>query len=306
MEQAGDRAKGSTVYVTLEPCSHTGKTPPCTDALIHAGVEKVIAAMVDPNPLVADKGLQTLREHGITAESGLLEVQARALNPGFIKRMETGLPYVRVKMAMSLDGRTAMSSGESKWITGDAARRDVQFLRARSSSVMTGIGTLLADNPSMNVRLSSKELGIDGSVRQPLRVILDSLMQFPLDAEISKQDGNVLIITTSETTNTIDGCEVVSVPAVDSHVDLNAALSLLAQKEANEIHVEAGPTLSGALIEKQLVDELVIYMAPHLMGDDARGLFSLPGLSTMKDRVSLDIQDVRTIDKDLRITARIL
>lgn len=304
LNQAGDRATGATVYLTLEPCSHTGKTPPCVDALIQAGVVKVIVAMVDPNPLVAGKGLEKLRENGIDTESGLLEDQARALNPGFIKRMETGLPYVRIKMAMSLDGRTAMASGESQWITDEAARRDVQLLRARSSAVLTGIGTVLLDDPSMNLRLSAKELNIEGAVRQPLRVVLDSQLRFPSDAKMCKRDGNVLVLTISEVTNEVADYEVVKVPAMDNHVDLNAVMKLLAEKEVNEVHVEAGPELGGALINNALVDELVIYMAPHLMGDEARGLFSLKGLSKMEERISLDIQDVRTIGKDLRITAR--
>ena len=304
LEQAGDRASGATVYVTLEPCSHTGKTPPCVDALIQAGVTKVIAAMVDPNPQVAGKGLKKLRENGIDAESGLLEDQARALNPGFIKRMETGLPYVRVKMAMSLDGRTAMASGESQWITGEPARRDVQHLRARSSAVLTGIGTVLADDPSMNVRLSGKELGIDGAVRQPMCVVIDSHMRFPRDAKLCKQEGDVLVVTTSDAVNSIAGCEVIKIPAVDDRVDLNAVMKLLAERQINEVHVEAGATLSGALLQNKLVDEIIVYMAPCLMGDEARGLFSMAGLSEMKDRVSLDIQDVRTIGKDLRITAK--
>jgi len=201
LRQAADKAKGSTVYVTLEPCNHTGKTPPCTDTLIQAGVTKVIAAMVDPNPLVAGKGLKKLRDNGIDAESGLLEEQARAVFPGFIKRMETGLPYVRVKMAMSLDGRTAMASGESQWITGEAARRDVQYLRARSSVVLTGIGTVLSDDPAMNVRLSAKELGLDGDVRQPVRVVLDSQLRFPSDSNLCKQKGDILLLTTSDANN---------------------------------------------------------------------------------------------------------
>ena len=303
LRQAGDRASGATVYVTLEPCSHTGKTPPCVDTLIQAGVTKVIAAMVDPNPLVTGKGLKKLRENGIDAESGLLEEQARALNPGFIKRMETGLPYVRVKMAMSLDGRTAMASGESQWITGEAARRDVQYLRARSSAVLTGIGTVLADDPSMNVRLSSKELGIDGDVRQPMCVVIDSHMRFPAGAKLCKQEGDVLVVTTSDVANNIAGCEVIKMPAVGDRVDLTAVMKLLAERQINEVHVEAGATLSGALLQNELVDEIIVYMAPCLMGNEARGLFSMAGLSEMKDRMSLDIRDVRTIGKDLRITA---
>lgn len=305
LAQAGNHATGSTVYVTLEPCSHTGKTPPCADALIDAGVSKVVVAMVDPNPLVAGNGLRRLNENGITTESGLLENQAKALNPGFIKRMEKNLPYVRVKMAMSLDGRTAMASGESQWITGQAARRDVQFLRARSSVILTGIDTVLSDNPSMNVRLSAEELGISGDVRQPMRVVLDSQLRFPPGANICKQDSNVLVVTSSESTNDVADCMVEIVPASGGHVDLKAVMKLLADKEVNEVHVEAGPKLCGALIDNKLVDELIIYMAPHLMGDEAKGLFTMPGLSNMKHRVSLDIHDIRSIGKDLRITAKI-
>ena len=304
LRQAGDSANGSTVYVTLEPCCHTGKTPPCADSLIKAGVAKVISAMVDPNPLVAGEGLEKLRKNGIVTESGLLENQARSLNPGFIKRMEKGLPYVCVKMAMSMDGRTAMASGESQWITDKAARRDVQFLRARSSVILTGIDTVLSDNPSMNVRLSAKELDIEGEVRQPTRVVLDSQMRFPTDANICKPEGNVLILTASDASKIIPGCDVEKVPAVGGHVDLHKAMKLLADKEFNEVHVEAGAKLSGALLKNQLVDELVFYIAPYLMGDEARGLFSLPGLSEMKDKISLDIQNVRMIGKDMRITAR--
>ena len=297
--QAGDNAKGAVAYVTLEPCSHTGKTPPCADALVQAGVIKVIVAMQDPNPQVAGQGLKRLQDNGIEVESGLMEAQARALNPGFIKRMETGLPYVRVKLAMSLDGRTAMASGESQWITGDAARQDVQLLRARSSAVLTGIGTVLSDDPSMNVRLSAEELGV-AKIRQPLRVVLDSALRFPGKAKIAEADGAVVIMTTLKN----DLANAVQIAEKDSHVDLEAALKYLAEKEINEVHVEAGAILSGAFLQQQLVDEIVVYMAPHIMGDEARGLFSLPGLSKMKDRISLDIQDVRMLAKDLRIIAK--
>ncbi|MCW8922724.1 MAG: bifunctional diaminohydroxyphosphoribosylaminopyrimidine deaminase/5-amino-6-(5-phosphoribosylamino)uracil reductase RibD [Gammaproteobacteria bacterium] len=299
LKQAGDEAKGATAYVTLEPCSHTGKTPPCADALVKAGVGRVIVAMQDPNPQVAGDGLKRLQANGIEIESGLMEAQARALNPGFIKRMETGLPYVRVKLAMSLDGRTAMASGESQWITGEAARHDVQLLRARSSAVLTGIGTVLSDDPSMNVRLSAEELNVD-EVRQPLRIVLDSGLRFPARAKIAEVEGDVLVMTTSE--NDVDNAA--TLPENDGHVDLKAALKYLAEKEINEVHVEAGAILSGAFLQQQLVDEIVVYMAPHIMGDEARGLFALPGLSKMKDRISLDIQDVRMLGKDLRITAK--
>lgn len=299
LRQAGNDAKAATAYVTLEPCSHTGKTPPCAEALVQAEVSRVVVAMQDPNPLVAGQGLRRLQDIGIEVKSGLMEAQARALNPGFIKRMEIGLPYVRVKMAMSLDGRTAMASGESQWITGEAARQDVQLLRARSSAILTGIGTVLSDDPSMNVRLSAQELNVD-EVRQPLRVVLDSGSRFPAKAKIAEVDGDVLIMTTSK--NDVDNA--VQLPEKDGHVDLNAALKYLAEKEINEVHVEAGAILSGAFLQQQLVDEIVVYMAPHIMGDEARGLFALPGLSKMQDRISLDIQDVRMLGKDLRITAK--
>ena len=303
LKQAGDNAKDATAYVTLEPCSHTGKTPPCADALVQAGVARVVVAMQDPNPQVAGQGLKRLHDNGIEVESGLMEVQARALNPGFIKRMETGLPYVRVKLAMSLDGRTAMASGESQWITGDAARQDVQLLRARSSAVLTGIGTVLSDDPSMNVRLSAEDLSVK-EIRQPLRVVLDSALRFPGKAKIAEVEGDVLIMTTSKNSIDDSNCQFVKMAGKDGYVDLKAALKYLAEMEINEVHVEAGAILSGAFLQQQLVDEIVVYMAPHIMGDEARGLFALPGLSKMKDRISLDIQDVRMLGKDLRITAK--
>ncbi|MES0327578.1 MAG: bifunctional diaminohydroxyphosphoribosylaminopyrimidine deaminase/5-amino-6-(5-phosphoribosylamino)uracil reductase RibD [Gammaproteobacteria bacterium] len=303
LRQAGNDAKAATAYVTLEPCSHTGKTPPCAEALVQAQVGRVVVAMQDPNPLVAGQGLRRLQDSGIEVKSGLMEVQARALNPGFIKRMETGLPYVRVKMAMSLDGRTAMASGESQWITGEAARQDAQLLRARSSAVLTGIGTVLSDDPSMNVRLSAEELNVD-EVRQPLRVVLDSELRFPAKAKIAEVDGDVLVMTTSSSHVDNPDCQLVKIAEKDGHIDLKSALKYLAEKEINEVHVEAGAILSGAFLQQQLVDEIVVYMAPHIMGDEARGLFALPGLSKMQDRISLDIQDVRMLGKDLRITAK--
>lgn len=304
LSQAGEQARGATAYVTLEPCSHTGKTPPCADALVKAGIVSVVAAMTDPNPLVAGKGLEILRQQGIEVRSGCMEQQARQLNPGFIKRMERGLPYVRLKMAMSLDGRTAMSSGESQWITGEAARRDVQLMRARSSAIVTGIDTVLMDDPSMNVRLSPQELVISGEVRQPLRVVLDSRLRFPVNAKIGGNNNDVLVITSSDATRDDLLCRVVKVASRDSRVDLQQAMETLADMEINEVHVEAGAVLGGAMLQQQLVDEIVIYMAPCLMGNEARGLFSLPGLSEMKHRISLDIQDVRSIGKDMRVTAK--
>ncbi len=306
LRAAADNARGATAYVTLEPCSHTGKTPPCVDALLHAGVRKVIAAMQDPNPLVAGKGLQRLRDNGVEVACGLLEAQARALNPGFIKRMETGLPYVRVKLAMSLDGRTAMASGESKWITGEAARNDVQKLRAQSSAILTGIDTVLADDPRLDVRISSEHDDVvQPIVVQPMRVVVDSALRMPPAAAMLQTPGKVLIASCVDATEKQLSCEVVKLPraAKGEGVDLCALLALLANREANEVHVEAGARLCGSLLRAALVDEIVLYVAPHIMGDNARGLFALPGLATMRDRIELDIRDVRSIGNDLRITA---
>jgi len=303
LQQAGNAAAGATAYVTLEPCSHYGRTPPCADALVNAGVRRMVAAMQDPNPLVAGRGFERLRDNDIEVEYGLLESQALALNPGFVKRMQSGLPFVRVKLAMSLDGRTAMTSGESQWITGEAARLDVQKLRARSSVILTGINTVLHDNPSLNVRLSARELGIDGDVRQPLRVVIDSGLKMPADAKMLTLVGDTVVVTPPGNTATLP-CEVVSVEAVKGKVNLVELMAWLARREANEVHVEAGAGLCGALLQQRLVDEIVVYMAPHIMGANARGLFELPGLERMQDRIGLEIIDLRHIGKDIRITAR--
>jgi len=306
LKQAGDKASGATAYVTLEPCSHTGKTPPCAEALIDAAVKKVIVAMKDPNPLVAGQGMQRLQQAGIEVESGLLEAQARELNPGFIRRMESGRPYVRVKMAMSLDGRTAMASGESQWISGEASRNDVQRLRAKSSAILTGIDTVLADNPSMNVRLHAEELGLpaEQAVRQPKRIVLDSQFRMPSDAKICTLEGECYVYTTVNMEDRGDYPFIIETCASqDGKIDLLALMKDLAKKEINLLHVEAGSVLCGALLKNDLVDEIIIYMAPHIMGDDAKGLFHLPGLEKMKDRVSLKIKDVRAIGNDIRITA---
>ena len=308
---AGEAARGATVYVTLEPCCHTGRTPPCTEGLIERGVERVIAAMVDPNPQVSGAGLETLRRAGIQVASGLMEREAEALNPGFIKRMRDGVPYVRCKLAMSLDGRTAMADGESKWITSEAARKDVQFLRAGSSAIVTGIGTVQADNPSMNVRLSAEELPLANHglpVCQPLRVVLDPELQTPTGSGMLQLPGDTLIMHASADTSRLDalrhtGAQLLPVPADDRGLRLDQVLSQLAQREINEVLIEAGATLAGAALEAEIIDELVIYMAPHLMGDGGRGLFHLPRLEQMQDRYQLAIRDVRQIGQDLRITA---
>lgn len=308
---AGERAVGATAYVTLEPCCHQGRTLPCTDGLLEAGVRRMVAAMPDPHPRVAGKGLEILEAAGVAVQVGALEAEARTLNPGFIKRMSRGLPYVRCKLAASLDGRTAMASGESKWITSKAARRDVQLLRARSSAILTGIGTLLADDPALNLRLSAEELGVPPGerIRQPLRVLVDSHLRTPANAHLLGLPGATLIAC-------LEGqapADIMRLEAVETEirvcaekegrVDLVSLLGYLARREINEILVEAGPTLVGAFLEAGLVDELVFYLAPHLMGDAARGLFRLPGLEQMRDRVELAIRDLRMVGADLRITA---
>jgi diaminohydroxyphosphoribosylaminopyrimidine deaminase/5-amino-6-(5-phosphoribosylamino)uracil reductase len=302
LEQAAGQAAGATVYVTLEPCSHFGKTPPCADALVNAGVARVVAAMRDPNPAVAGSGFERLREQGIDVQSGLLEQAARAINPGFIKRMESGRPFVRVKLAMSLDGRTAMASGESQWITGEEARRDVQRLRARSSVIMTAVETVLHDDPSLNVRLTAEQLQITGDVRQPQRVVLDSRLRLPATARMLSLPGTTTILTTTEAKGSYP-CDVVRLDAVDGRLDLARVMDWLTEKQVNEVHVEAGAALSGALLQRKLVDEIVVYMAPHIMGSNARGLFDIPGLEHMANRIRLDFNDVRRIGKDLRIIA---
>jgi len=301
---AGEQARGATAYVTLEPCSHHGKTPPCTDALIGAGVSRVIAAMEDPNPRVAGSGLAQLRAAGIETHAGLLQAAAAALNPGHVSRMSHGRPYVRLKLAMSLDGRTAMASGESQWITSAAARRDVHLLRARSSAILCGAGTVLQDDPSLTVRLD--DAAPEGGWRQPLRVILDPDLQIPAEARMLGLEGNTLVITRT-------GCaalspltsitEVIEVAGQAGRLDLSQVMALLAEREINEVTVESGATLCGALLEAGLVDELVIYMAPILMGDAARGLFHLPAISTMAQRRPLHIRDIRAVGSDWRITA---
>ncbi|MGD2081471.1 MAG: bifunctional diaminohydroxyphosphoribosylaminopyrimidine deaminase/5-amino-6-(5-phosphoribosylamino)uracil reductase RibD [Chromatiales bacterium] len=306
---AGPNARGATVYVTLEPCCHQGRTPPCTDALVEAGVARVVAAMEDPNPLVGGQGAGRLRAAGIAIETGVLEQEARALNPGFAKRMTRGLPWVRCKLAMSLDGRTAMASGESRWITGEDARRDVQRLRARSSAIVTGVGTVLADDPSMNVRLRPEELGLDPDldVRQPVRVVVDSRLRTPPTARLLGLPGTAVVLSVDDRRDHAGaleaaGARVVTMPEQAGRVDLRAALELLAAQEINEVLIEAGPVLSGSALQAGLVDELVVYLAPHLMGDAARGLFCLPGLERMQDRVALAMRDLRPVGRDVRIT----
>ena len=306
LQHAGDLAQGATAYVTLEPCSHYGRTPPCADALITAGVSRVVYGMTDPNPSVAGQGLEKLRQAGITVDGPILETEAWQLNKGFIKRQEQGLPWVTIKLAMSLDGRTAMESGESQWITGAAARQDVQRLRAKSCAIVTGIGTVLHDDPSLTVR--ADELGFENTAeavkvaaRQPLRVVVDSELKVSADAKVLSSDGSALLATAKDCSDSQD-VEIVSLPDKSGQVNLLALVKLLAEKECNNVLVEAGAELAGAFLQAGLVDELVIYMAPKLLGSSARPLLSLP-FDCMDQQVGLDITDIRKVGDDIRITA---
>ena len=293
-------AQGATAYVTLEPCSHHGKTGPCCDALISAGIQRVVIAMEDPNPLVAGQGIKKMRDAGLQVVCGVLQQDAEALNPGFIKRMTTGLPYVRSKLAMSLDGRTAMASGESKWITSAESRADVQRLRAESSAVLTGINTVLADDPGLNVRL-------DEAVTQPIRVILDSQLQMPTSAKMLGLSGQTWVLTSSMDGQKIislekSGCLVFQINSKECRLDLEAVLVFLGQQQINTVLVEAGATLNGSLLNKNLVDEWLVYMAPCVLGDQGRGLFHLPAMKKMKDKKQLNMTSVRQVGPDLRLT----
>lgn len=302
LRAAGESARGATAYVTLEPCSHHGRTPPCADALIAAGVTRVVAAVRDPNPQVAGQGLEKLRAAGIAVEHGLMETAAHELNIGFFSRMERGLPWVRSKIAASLDGRTALANGESKWITGTAARQDVQHWRARSCAVLTGSGTVIEDDPQLNVRDIAE-------AKQPLRVVLDSHLRTPPSARIL-QGGNVAIYSATQDAAKSAalenaGAEVIALPDAQGRVDLPAMLRDLAARGINEVLAEGGAKLNGALLQAGLVDELVLYLAPQMLGDMARGMAQLGELASLDQRINLEWQDMRQVGKDLRIVAKI-
>ena len=301
LHAAGDRARGATAYVTLEPCSHTGRTPPCAEALIAAGVSRVVAAMTDPNPLVAGKGLAMLRAAGIETAGGLLENEARELNIGFVSRMTRGRPWLRLKAAASLDGKTALNNGVSQWITGPEARRDGQRWRARACAILTGIGTVRDDDPQLNVRDVE-------TPRQPLRVVVDSRLETPLTARIL-QGGPVLIAGAIENAEKsallrATGAEVLILPNAAGKVELKDLLEALARRGINEVHAEAGFKLNGSLMREGLVDELLLYLAPCLIGHAASGLFNLPELATLDGKRLLQIRDLRQIGEDIRLIAR--
>lgn len=299
LEAAGPAARGADCFVTLEPCNHTGRTGPCSEALLAAGVKRVVAAVADPNPAVAGGGLERLRRAGVAVECGLLAAEAEALNPGFFSRARRGRPWVRVKLAASLDGRTAVASGESRWITGEAARADVQRWRARASAMLTGSGTVLADDPRFNVRIETP--------RQPGRVILDSTFRTRPDARLFEAGGPVVVIGVegAEASPALaERARIERVPAAGGGLDLEAVARRLAALEVNEVHVEAGATLCGALLGAGLVDELVLYLAPALLGHEGRPLADIPGIGAMADRLDWQWHDVRRVGNDLRLVLR--
>lgn len=302
LRAAGELARGATAYVTLEPCSHHGRTPPCAEALIGAGVSRVVAAMRDPNPLVAGNGLAMLQAAGIETACGLLENEARELNIGFVARMTRGRPWLRLKAAASLDGKTALNNGISQWITGLEARRDGHRWRARACAILTGIGTVRDDDPQLSVR------EVD-TPRQPLRVVVDSKLEIPLTAKILR-GGPVLVaaaVDDEKRANSLraTGAEVVVLPNPHGKVELSGLLEELGRRGTNEVHVEAGFKLNGSLLREGLVDELLLYLAPCLIGHDASGLFNLPELASLDGKHRLQVRDLRQIGEDIRLIARL-
>ena len=331
---AAQRLEGATAYVTLEPCCHQGRTGPCTDALIAAGVTRVVIAATDADPRVAGQGIEHLRAAGIDVVNGVLPAPTRWLNRGFFCRLQQARPWVRVKLASSLDGRTAMATGESKWITGSAARQDVQLLRAQSDCILTGSGTVLHDDPSLDVRATATELGIEGPVRQPVRAVVDSQLRTPIDARLFATGGPVRLYTRDAATTEAAATRLLQansaprgasrmgdhglaadlygdrVQVFTNHanaeegVDLDAVLRDLARIPVNLVHVEAGATLCGALLQAGLVDEIVMYLAPHLMGNQGRAQFVLPEIATMQDRIGLHLDTVEQVGDDVRLCLR--
>ena len=306
LREAGARAQGATVYVTLEPCNHHGRTPPCADALVAAKPARVVAAMQDPNPQVAGAGFAKLKVAGIAVESGLLQAEAQELNIGFVSRMTRGRPWVRMKIAATLDGRTALANGNSQWITGAEARRDGHAWRARACALLTGIGTVRDDDPQLTVREVA-------TTRQPLRVVVDSKLQLAPTARIlenSVDGGGVLVVSAVEDRDKIKvladrGAEVIVLANPQGKTDLEAIMRELARRGINEVHVESGSKLNGSLLSAGMVDELLLYYAPSLLGDAARGMFSLPEFVSLGQKTALTFHDVRRVGEDLRILARL-
>lgn len=301
LESAGEEARGATAYVTLEPCSHRGRTPPCVDALLSAGVVRVVCAMEDPNVLVNGAGRRRLQESGVQVDCGLMATAAEELNAGFLMRMRSARPWVRVKLACSLDGRTALANGVSQWISSEASRADVQRWRARSCAILTGIGTVLADDPALTARLSEAAL-------QPLRVVADTRWRTPPNCRMLLDPASVLIAGSREraipAALAAAGAECLPLPEVDGRVDLHALLRSLAVREINEVQVEAGADLCGALLAANLVDEIVLYQAPVLLSKGGPGLFNLGEIESMRDRTDLEVLETRQFGVDTRLRLR--
>ena len=309
LNSATESVEHATAYVTLEPCAHQGKTPPCVESLVAAKIARVVAAMNDPNPAVNGKGFSYLEKHGIETRCNLLEKEAQELNKGFIKRITAKRPYVTIKSAVSIDGKTALASGESKWITSEQARLDVQRLRARSCAILTGIETVLHDDPSLTVRLSKKDLGIEKELEQPTRILLDTHLRIPETAKVLHPPGKVIIYTCSNDNEKAlalqnENIDVVQTNISENQVDVLEVLHNLASREINEVLVEAGATLVGSFLDNNHADEMIIYMAPHLMGDSGRGLAKLPSITTMNDRLALEIEETILIGSNIRIKAK--
>jgi diaminohydroxyphosphoribosylaminopyrimidine deaminase/5-amino-6-(5-phosphoribosylamino)uracil reductase len=297
LKEAGSQSEGSDVYVTLEPCSHTGKTPPCVDALIEAKVKKVFIAMQDPNPIVSGRGIQKLKDAHIEVELGVMEDQAQLLNIGFISRMTKQLPYVRAKLAVSIDGKTALHNGKSQWITGDAARADVQYWRASSCAIITGIGTVLHDNPKLSVRLYEH-------ARQPLRVVVDSELKIPLESDILLEKP-LLFAYANDKQKKLPQLKALGIECIQlddsGKVDLASLLKELAKREVNEVWIEAGEGLNGAFLKANLIDELMIYYAPVILGSEAKGMFTLPDFENLENKITTTLLDHRWVGQDLRM-----
>ena len=298
----GHDVRGATAYVTLEPCNHHGRTPPCSDALVRAGLGRVVAAMTDPNPLVAGQGLAKLEAAGIAVTTGILADEAYELNIGFFSRMQRGKPWVRMKTAASLDGMTALHNGQSQWITGPEARADGHAWRARACAILTGIGTVKADDPQLTVR------GVD-TARQPRRIVVDSRLDISLDARVLAGGGTWIVAAVPHPEKEAQlralGAEVIMLPNAAGKVDLPALMLELGRRQINELHVEAGGKLNGSLIREGCVDELLVYLAPTLLGD-AQGMFALPALTELERKVALQFHEVRQIGQDVRILARFM
>lgn len=307
LKQAGDEAQGADVYVSLEPCSHTGKTPPCANALVKAGVKQVNIAVLDPNPNVAGKGIQFLEQHAIEVKIGLGEAHARQLNRGFKKRMETGMPFVSVKLATSLDGKIAMQSGESFWITSKQARADVHRLRLESCAIITGINTILTDNPVLTARVASDELDSEYHLtgRQPVRVVLDTHARLNHQAKICQQSGQTWQFISDQLSQATPSVEIdrcVKLPLRQQQLDLKALLRYLCAQEMNNVMIEAGGTLAASFIKSGLVDEMIVYQSPDVMGASAQDMLNLPDIMQMNQKIQFEYQQVQKIGRDLKLT----